>query len=377
MRDRARITDAATNRAAEALRVMEDAARFLLDDRALTGELKQLRHDLRSAAPSVAHRDTASDVGTTVSTEAELTRASARDVVTAASKRLQESLRSLEEWSKLLSPSPRGRGAGGEGDAPASVAGADAATTNAPSPQPSPSGRGSRSAFYESARYRAYTLEQRLLDALPRPFTGWRLCLLLTESLCAHPWPDVARAAIDGGADAVQLREKDLSDRDLLDRARALVDLANGRADVVINDRPDIALAAGASAVHLGQTDLPLAEARAIVGDRLLIGVSTSNINEAEAARAADYCGVGPMFPSTTKAKPTLSGPDYLRAYLAREPALPPALAISGVTPETIPVLTTAAGGRPFGVAVSSFICAADDPAAATRAILETMPALP
>ena len=351
MRDRARITDAATNRAAEALRVMEDAARFLLDDRALTAELKQLRHGLRAAAPPPAARDTQSDVGTDVSTEAELTRTSARSVVEAASKRLQESLRSLEEWSKLPPLSPGER-----------------AGVRAPASPPS---------IYESARYRAYTLEQRLLDALPSAFTGWRLCLLLTESLCARPWPDVARAAIDAGADSLQLREKNLSDRDLLARARALVEIAEGRADIVINDRPDIALAAGASAVHLGQTDLPLGEARAIVGDRLLIGVSTSNPAEAEAARAADYCGVGPMFPSTTKAKPTLSGPDYLRAYLSCAPALPPALAISGVSPESIPELVNAAAGRPFGVAVSSFICAADNPAAATRTILEAMPALP
>jgi len=339
-RDSGRILDAATNRAAEALRVIEDAARFLLDDRALTEELKRLRHDVRALAPATASRDTTNDVGTDVSTESELTRATARSVVEAACKRLQESLRSLEEWNKL----------------PPLSLGETAASS------------------YESMRYRAYTLEQRLLDALPRPFGGWRLCLLLTESLCARPWLDVARAAIDAGADCAQLREKDLDDRELLARARALVELG---VDIVVNDRPDVALAAGARGVHLGQTDLPLDDVRAIVGERLLIGVSTSNLDEARAAAGADYCGVGPMFSSTTKAKPSLSNPGYLSEYLAQEPSLPPALAISGVTPGTMPALVEAAGGRAFGVAVSSHICSAEDPGAATRAVREAMPAAP
>lgn len=333
-REVGRILDAATNRAAEALRVMEDAARFLLDDRPLTAEIKQLRHDLRAAAPIRRARDTPGDVGTSVSTSGELSRSTARDVIAAACGRLQEALRSLEEWTKL-----------GPRDA----------------------------TVYESARYRAYTLEQRLLDAFPSPFVGWRLCLLLSESVCTRPWRDVARNAIDAGADCIQLREKDLSDRELLARARTLVELAAGRADIIINDRPDIALAAGAQGVHLGQTDLPLEDARALAADRLLIGVSTSNLDEAIAAQAADYCGVGPLFPSTTKAKPALSGPNYLRAYLAHKPQLPPALAISGITPRSIDELHAAAHNRPFGVAVSSYICAAEDPAGATRAILSPL----
>ncbi len=356
MRDVERILDAATNRAAEALRVMEDAARFLADNRALTEELKQLRHTLRTAAPNTHTRDTKSDVGTELNTETELTRATARDVVTAASKRLQEALRSLEEWTKLRSPSPRGRGVRGEGG------NTDATQHSASSPT-----------LYKSTRYNAYTLEQKLLAQLPRPFTGWRLCLLLTESLCTNPWQSVARAAIKAGADCIQLREKTLSDRDLLTRARELVELAEGRTDIIINDRPDIALAAGAQGVHLGQTDMPLEDARAIATDRLLIGVSTSNLDEAQAARTADYCGLGPMFPSATKSKPTLAGPDYLRAYLTHEPQLPPALAISGITPNNIPKLTKAAANHPFGVAVSSYICASSDPATATRELLSTL----
>ena len=338
MRDHARILDASGNRAAEALRVMEDAARFLIDDAPLSRELKQLRHDLRAAAPTLASRDTEADVGTTITTAGETTRRDIRDVVTAASKRLQESLRSLEEWSKL--------------------------DTTSPSP-------------FESHRYRAYTLEQRLLEALPRPFTGWCLCVLLTESLCARPWLEVADAAASAGADCLQLREKNLPTAELLARARALVECAGDRADVIINDRVDIALAAGARGVHLGQTDLPLEAARRIAGPALLLGVSTANLHQAHAARTADYCGAGPMFPSATKPKTALSGPEYLRAYLAHTPALPPVLAISGITEVNLPALTHAAAGRPFGVAVSAAVCAAPDPANACRKLLDTLPASP
>jgi thiamine-phosphate pyrophosphorylase len=350
-RDRARILDASANRAAEALRVMEDAARFLLDDRDLTAQLKALRHDLRALTPASHHRDATGDVGTDVTTESETFRAGARHVVAAAAKRLQESLRSLEEWSKISSYSA---------SAAAGV-------------------RGSTQSF-EQLRYRAYALEQRLLERLPRDFAGWRLCVLLSERLCARPWLDVAAAAAEAGAGCIQLREKDLPDCEIIARARALRDRLGQLAapcDVVVNDRVDLALAAGARGVHLGQDDLPLAGARAIAGDRLIIGVSTANLEHAEAAHDADYCGVGPMFPSTTKAKPALAGPDYLRAYLERDPPLPPALAISGVTRRTLPQLVEAAGGRPFGIAVSSAVCAAPDPGAACRQLLDLLPEPP
>jgi len=345
-RSTGRILDAATNRAAEALRVMEDAARFLLDDRSLCAEIKALRHDLRALTPSSApgHRDTPGDVGTDVSTESENVRRNERHVVAAACKRLQESLRSLEEWSKLSSCS--------------AAAGAGV--------------RGSTQSF-EALRYRAYTLESQLMSRLPQGDPSFKLCLLLTESLCKNNWLDVAREAVSAGTGAVQLREKELDGAELLRRSTALLEAVGDRAAVIVNDRLDVALAAGAHGVHLGQTDLPLHVARDLAGGRLLIGVSTANLEQARAAEQADYCGVGPMFPSETKRKDTLAGPAYLAEYLAHD--LPPALAISGVTPETIPQLTEAANGRPFGVAVSSFVCCASDPARATGELLSALPA--
>jgi len=347
-RDARRILDAGSNRAREALRVMEDAARFALDDRDLTERLKRLRHDLRSALAALpggelacaAHRDAAEDVGTSVSTAGERTRASLREVAIAAGKRLGESLRSLEEVCKTMDPAVGAR--------------------------------------IESLRYRAYDAERALtlgMGAAPAGFNGWRCCVLLTESLCALPWLEVARRAIDGGADCVQLREKDLPDRELLARARELVALSRGRADVVVNDRPDIALLAGARGAHLGREDMSIADARRLAGGDLLLGVSTANIEDARRAlrEGADICGVGPMFHSPTKPRERLAGPAYLRQYLAHAPPMPPALAISGVTPERIAQLREAAGGRRFGAAVCGFVCADADPAQRVREILEAL----
>src|SRR4051812_6334737 len=105
-----RLLDANANRAREALRVVEDYARFVLDDREVSAKLKSIRHDLAGAtrafvAEAILHRDTPGDVGTTNKTESELRRADMADVVTAAGKRLGEALRAIEEYLKTLSPS--------------------------------------------------------------------------------------------------------------------------------------------------------------------------------------------------------------------------------------------------------------------------------
>jgi thiamine-phosphate pyrophosphorylase len=142
----------------------------------------------------------------------------------------------------------------------------------------------------------------------------------------------------------------------------------------IVNDRPDIALLAAADGVHLGQEDLRIADARRLAGMTLLVGVSTANMEQARAAagEGADYCGVGPMFHTTTKDKPRLSGPAYLREYLADErTARVPHLAIGGIGPGNIADL---AGAGCRGVAVSSAVCGSPDPAEVCREILRRLP---
>ncbi len=346
-----RLIDANANRGREAMRVMEDAARFLLDDAALSADLKQARHDLAAALTPLGelslHRDTPGDVGTTHTTSQETIRGGVAEVALAAGKRLSEALRAIEEYGKLPALVP---GVAGGSTVPRDI---------------------------KSLRNRCYDLEARLnrmIASIHRQCPQWRLCVLLSERLCpGGDWQRVARAAVAGGADCLQLREKDVESGELLDRARWLVELAGpARASVIVNDRPDIALLAGADGVHLGQSDLPAAQVRTLVGNRLLIGVSTSRLDEAIEAMqgGADYCGVGPMFPTTTKHKPILAGPEYLRNFLHWNRL--PHLAIGGIGLTNITALLDA-GAR--GIAVSSLICGSDDPEAVTREVVQRLDA--
>jgi thiamine-phosphate pyrophosphorylase len=144
-------------------------------------------------------------------------------------------------------------------------------------------------------------------------------------------------------------------------------------ASLIVNDRTDIALMGAAHGVHLGQEDARVAEARGLAGARLAIGVSTENLEQARRAAldGADYCGVGPMFPSTTKDKPRLAGPECLREYLADPLASSrPHLAIGGITPDNIDQLVRV-GCR--GVAVSAAVCSAPQPDEAVAALLAPM----
>ena len=343
-----RMIDAAANRAGEGARTLEDLARFTLDDRGLSERLKNLRHGLRAAVDTLAPdrlarlaaRDTPGDVGTDVATEAEYDRSDVGASAAAAGVRLTESLRTLEEAAKNQQP--------------------EAARA------------------LERLRYESYDDDRSVSGSLHRARAPqWRLCVLLTDSLCkGRPWQAVAEQALEGGSDCVLLREKGLDDAEHLQRARWLVSVARpAGAAVVINDRVDLALAAEADAVHLGQHDLPVAEARRLAGPSLRIGVSTARLAEARAAidAGADSLGLGPMFASTTKAKPSLAGIEYLRQVLADERLAPtPHLASSGIDAARAGELASM-GCR--GVAVSSAVCAAEDPASACRAILEAMEA--
>lgn len=349
-----RLLDANVNRAKEGLRVLEDLARFVLDDAPLARRAKRHRHALRAAAEALgldpfraaANRDTPRDVGRALKTSAEARRDALPDLAAAAAKRAQEALRVLAEAAKTL-----------PGAAPARTA-----------------------RDLEAIRYDLYDLESALLLRLG---TGrapqWRLCLLLTESLCRRPWKSVLAAALDAGVDCIQIREKALPDRDLLARTALVLRAARARPAgrprpaVILNDRPDLALLAGADGVHLGQTDLPVAAVRALAGNRLLVGVSAHSLAEARRARrdGADYLGLGAMFPTTTKPRPT-AGPAFLRRALRDAKSHPvPHLAIGGITPANLPALIQA-GAR--GVAVSAAICAADDPGAVCRQFLRLIP---
>ena len=172
----------------------------------------------------------------------------------------------------------------------------------------------------------------------------------------------LGRAVERGGASAIQLRLKRASPRELAAAARRL--LAAVTIPVLINDRPDVALAVGAAGVHLGPEDLPVSLAQRIAPPGFVIGASVCSADEASAAAEADYWGIGPWRVTTTKADAgdALGGEGFAR--LVRVSGGRPCLAIGGVGPDDVPRVR-AAGGT--GVAVASGILSSDDLEEATR----------
>lgn len=143
-----------------------------------------------------------------------------------------------------------------------------------------------------------------------------------------------------GGARFIQLREKHLAPRDFYHQAEEALRVARERgASLIINDRVDVALATGADGIHLGQSDLPPLAARAIMGERAVIGFSTHNVEQAiEAARLpVDYIAIGPIYPTTSKENPDpVVGLEGLRR-VRRAIGQMPVVAIGGIGRENIP----------------------------------------
>lgn len=171
------------------------------------------------------------------------------------------------------------------------------------------------------------------------------------------------------GAPAIQIRVKGTTDREHLETIRAIVARCrDAGAMCIVNDRVDLALAADADAVHLGQTDLPVAVARGLAGERLLIGGTARDPATARrlVEEGADYLGVGPTYPTRTKrGLPDPLGTDGLAAVVAAVDV--PVIAISGITAARVPeVMATGA----HGIAVVGAVVDAPDPAAATRELL-------
>ena len=348
-----RVLDANLNRAREGLRVLEDFARFLVDNHDISLKLKSMRHDLVAAekqlfasagigmADRLQFRDTDGDVGTTQMTDGEQQRGALADVVIANARRVEESLRSLEEFGKLVS-------------APFSAA-------------------------MKSLRYSAYTMEKSLAGIstpglLPHDDKAIRLqqarvYLLITESMCRLPWQQVVEQSLDAGVGVLQLREKSLNDRELLRRAEWMgAACRNARALFIVNDRPDIAAICEADGVHVGQDEFSVAEARRVLKPGQLVGLSTHSLEQAiQATEAgADYLGVGPVFPSQTKSFEEFPGLAFVNSVAKSTIVAKPWFAIGGICLERIPELITAGAQR---VAVTSAVAGVEHPGEVIRAI--------
>jgi len=320
MRSLLRILDANLNRVREALRVLEDLARFHRDDDAAAASFKDARHSLDRLARPLARelvgaRDSERDVGRDGDRAVDRPR-SPREIQAANLKRAGEALRSIEEVAK-------GRYA-----------------------------ELSREAHRR--RFELYTLEKRLAD--PRALLeAARLYVLLDPAVTRRPLARVAEEAVRGGADLLQLRQKPRPDAGLAREIRA----AAGDALFIVNDDVAVALASAADGVHLGLGDLPVPEARRLGAG--VVGATSHSLAEARRAKAAgaDYVSCGPMF--ATPLKPDLEPRGF--TYLAALKRLGlPFFCIGGITRRNAsPALVRAA--------VCAGVIAAPDVAAAARAI--------
>lgn len=179
-----------------------------------------------------------------------------------------------------------------------------------------------------------------------------------------RPIQDIVKAAVLGGVTCVQLREKDCSTMEFIEQALSIKDYLSARGiPLIINDRLDVAQAVKADGIHLGQTDMPLDMARAMVGDSMIIGISAESLEDAVEAEkgGADYLGVSPIYatPTKTDTAPPL-GLEGLRQI--RTAVKIPLVGIGGLNHENAAdVIRNGADG----VAVVSAIVAAEDPAAA------------
>lgn len=201
-----------------------------------------------------------------------------------------------------------------------------------------------------------------------KPEIDYSLYLVTDRGLMTTPTLEEAvEQAIDGGCTLVQLREKNASSREFYRSAVSVKKVTDRRGiPLIINDRLDIALASGAAGVHLGQSDLPAAAARRILGPDKIVGVSASTPAQAEAAQAAgaDYLGVGAMFPTGTKTDADIISMEELKKIRAAVSI--PIVAIGGINLRTAPLFR---GTGIDGFAVVSAILARKDIRAAARGL--------
>jgi thiamine-phosphate pyrophosphorylase len=340
-----RIIDANFNRAREAFRVIEEFCRFALNSAPLTERTKQLRHELSAclgrldAVRLIAARDTLGDVGVGKTVDNQLQRSSLSDCFTAGCKRLTESLRTLAEMTQTLNPS--------------------VAQT------------------IEKLRFSAYTLEKDivLFSDTAEKFKPVRLYVIISSSLPADVF-SLTHRCLAGGADCIQLRAKAVDDDRLFALALEFVKICKDAGVLsIINDRVDIAIAASADGVHLGQNDLPVDQARKLQLAPLIIGKSTHSIQQLHAAceELPTYVSLGPVFSTGTKPTAEPVGLDYVKQGVEILGGTGIGhVAIGGITFDNIGDVLNA-GAK--AIAVCSAVTEAADPTAACRALKEKITA--
>ena len=335
-----RIIDANFNRAREAARVMEEYCRFALESAALSSRAKELRHRLSRAVDRLdtrmlaAARDCAGDVGRGMTVGDQMMRRSLADCSTAAAKRLTEALRALAETVGVLDPD--------------------------------------LAAVFEALRFDAYTLEKDIvLTAITAErFKAVRLYVLITTGPDDPSGRvlDLAAQCADGGADCLQLRAKGIADDRLFALAQDFVKVCTeGNVISIINDRTDIAVAAAADGVHLGQNDLGIAQGRKLQKKPMIFGISTHSLDQLDGAieQTPAYVAIGPVFPTATKPNEPCVGLEYVAAATEKLKSTGIAhVAIGGITLDNVDAVLHAGA---TAIAVCAAVTAQGDPAGQCR----------
>jgi thiamine-phosphate pyrophosphorylase len=338
-----RMVDENMDRLAEGLRVLEDISRMLLDDKAMTSQLKTLRHDLIRAdlgfnLELIQSREAAKDVGEKLEVAGEKTVQDLPLIALANARRAQEALRVLEDLAKLPELSQK-----------------------------------LDSAKFKSARFGLYSIEKGLLTRLVRQDKASLIkglyVIIDTQFLGDKNPLEVTRQLIEAGVKVIQLRSKDPDKKQLIKLAAEIQTLCRQNQTLfIINDYLDIALAINADGLHIGQDDFPVATARQLLPVGALLGVSAATVEEAKEAEAAgaDYLGLGAIFSTSTKDKIDTVGTQRIQQI--REATKLPLVAIGGICKENIAEVFRAGADS---ACVISAVLGASDIAEAARQLIQ------
>lgn len=269
-----RLIDASVNRVSEGLRVIEDYLRFVRNDESGVKIAKEMRHKLRDIfktfdARMITYRQSDNDVGHKLSLNEYCgeKKSGLKELLFANFKRCEEALRTLEEYSSILNGKSAGKGQ------------------------------------LENLRFRLYSLEKRVLTPLMRIIPEGLYCITASNLSNGRSTTYVVERMLDAGVKVIQYREKYMDLRGKLEEAEALRRITERyKANLIINDHPEIAMMVGADGIHIGQDDYPVTDLRRIAPD-MIIGLSTHSPEQADNAVrcGADYIGVGPIFSTQTK----------------------------------------------------------------------------
>ncbi len=313
-----RVLDANANRCAEGLRVVEEIARFSMQDASLTAGLKEVRHQARRGVEALAqgalrHRDSAGDVARGSATASELSRSSLAAVARANFARAEEALRVLEEFGKLIDED------------------------------------GSR--LFKSLRFTLYAIERGFFaeaaGAARMPRSPFLYAILDRSVVDRGSVAAVAGALVSAGVGMIQYRAKRTGVEERRRDVVAILEKARSASiPVIVNDDVELAAETGADGVHVGAEDVPPGEARSIVGPGRIVGVSVTTLDELARVPpdAVDYVGIGPVYPSPTKPEARVLGVEFVRSVRSRTPL--PLVAVGGIRAENaLEVIDAGANG--------------------------------